>query len=101
MFDPGWDPNRIAGTDGLGRFASFTDQPGPLGDMQCLPERMGVPRCARARFEMDCERMKARRFRGRNDWVLPYCSGEIVWVGPLCGAAACWVNLHYGIQCFM
>src|ERR1043166_6717021 len=58
-----WNPNRVAGADFAHGAALGLHPPGAEDDVQGLPERMGVPRGARARLEAHAVASEPRRRR--------------------------------------
>src|SRR5206468_2392636 len=66
---PGVEEHAVAGADGLDRAAAPLDEPGAFGDIDGLAVRVGVPRGAGARREVDAARAEAGGTRWRRDRV--------------------------------
>lgn len=72
------EPNDIARAEVLDRTPFPLRTTGPRHDKKCLPERVGVPGCARARLEGDRSATNAGRSRSGERRVNSHRASEIV-----------------------
>src|SRR5205823_10969385 len=89
----GLEEDAVAGADDLDRTAAALRAADALEDVDRLAVRVGVPRGARTRGEVDAARAQARRVRGRRDRVDVDRAGEPV-ARPSHGLDAAPRDLH-------